>query len=192
MRVLLDAIQGWLVCEDENFKLDPSLYPDAARRVIHQQNAIGWTQVMLGRFRYEWSDVQDAFYATHHKKTDTPKRRTGQRWQVAIVGAIWSQWKLLWSSRNHDLHGATAKQQQLAISRAIRRDMQDVYDVKSQLEPSLQELLMTDLETHLQKPNWVNRHWLTIHTPLFKASLRREREAAITGMKSIRQYFGAQ
>jgi hypothetical protein len=168
------------------------MYPSCVHRAICQQNLIGWQHLFLGRFSYEWSDIQDAFYATHHRKTGTPKRRTGQRWQVAVIGHIWTQWKIIWASRNQDLHGTTAQQQRTALARDLRRDLRDIYDVKNQLEPSVQELLLADLETHLQKPNWVNRTWLAIHAPLIKASLKSVRDKAITGMKSIRQYFGPQ
>ncbi|KAI2492139.1 hypothetical protein MHU86_22404 [Fragilaria crotonensis] len=97
-----------------------------------------------------------------------PPRRTRQRWQAAVIGALWKQWKILWASRNQDLHGTTAMQQCRALSRALQRDLRDVYDLKDKLEPSVRALLLTDLETHLQKPTWVNRMWLDIHAPDYR------------------------
>ncbi len=41
----------------------------------------------------------------------------------------------------------------------------------------------------LGKPLWYNKNLLAIHGPLFKASLKRDKEKAIRGLRSIRQYF---
>jgi hypothetical protein len=192
VQILMAAISGWLECNHEQFTFDPTPYPHAFRRAIQQQNSIGWQHVFQGRFSHEWSDIQDGFYASHHDHTGTPQRRTGQRWQVAVIGVLWKQWKVLWASRNQDLHGTTAMQQCRALSRALQRDLRDVYDLKDQLEPSVRALLLTDLETHLQKPTWVNRMWLDIHAPIVTASVKRAREKAIQGTKSIRHYFPIQ
>lgn len=187
LKVLLDAVRGWFARPDDDYHIDPGQYPPEVRRLIHHQNLIGWKQVFLGRFSSAWSNVQDDFYAQKIQSNDSPKRRTGQRWQISIISIIWKQWQLLWSQRNHNLHGKDETQQQRALTQTIRRD---IYDVASQLEPSVRALLHADISTHLEKPNWFNQNWLAIHAPLIKASLKRAREKAIVGVKSIRQYFG--
>ena len=96
----------------------------------------------------------------------------------------------LWLLQNDALHGKDAADQHRAEQREIRRRLEQVYDSRSQMEPSVQELLCLDIQTHLQRPTWVNKNWLSIHTPLVQASIRRVRVKAIQGVRSIRTYFG--
>jgi hypothetical protein len=149
---------------------------------------VGWRHVFLGRFCLEWCHLQDEFYS----RTSEARGKnawTGLRWQVSVIGEIWDQWRVLWNLRNHELHGATVSQQATAEIRNIQRDLRDIYDKKALMEPNVQELLYADMNAHMDKPPWFNRNWLAIHGPLAKASIKRARDKAIQGVKSIRQYF---
>jgi hypothetical protein len=85
------------------------------------------------------------------------KRLSGQRWQTAIIGALWEQWYLVWAIRNTDLHGATETEKTRAIATEVRRDLSDLYDQRHQMEPNVQELLFDTLEDHLEQPTWVTK-----------------------------------
>jgi hypothetical protein len=58
------------------------------------------------------------------------------------------------------------------------------------MEPSAQSLLCADIQAHLQQPTWVVKNWLTIYSPVIRASIIRARIQATRGVRSIRSYFG--
>ena len=142
----------------------------------------------LGRFCVDWSDIQEAYYATMINSKEG-KKRSGQRWQHSVISEIWSQWFLLWEMRNKDLHGATENARTRAAREEVERTLRDLYDLREQMEPSVQQLLCQDLAEQFEKPLWYNKNWLAVHGPLIKQSIKRAKKKAIQGVRSIRQYF---
>ena len=187
---MIAGISGWLHSDDERYTLDPMQHHHDMRQLIHQQNLIGWHQVFLGRFSWKWSDLQDDFYAVR-REPGKMKRLTGQRWQTAIIGALWEQWYLVWAIRNADLHGATETAKSRAIETEVRRNLSDLYDQRLHMEPNVQELLFDTMEEHLEQPTWVTKNWLSMNSTAMRASIKRARKKAITGVRSLRQYFSA-
>ena len=187
-RILRDAILKWF--DDSNCNLDPRLYPKEVHKLIWQQNQIGWKHIWLGRFTTEWSDLEDNFYA-RRPKAKAVKRQTGQRWQVAIIGILWDQWRLVWEARNKDLHGADAHHRALAETREVHRDLRDLYDHRARLDPQVQAVMYDDIIEHYSRPTWFNQNWISIHGPLIRDNLKRVAARAKAGMKSIRQYMTA-
>jgi hypothetical protein len=64
--LLLQAIREWCLHphSETAFTVQPRGGDSPAfRRVIFQQNAIGWEHILLGRFSSEWSRHQDEYYA---------------------------------------------------------------------------------------------------------------------------------
>jgi hypothetical protein len=138
-QVLMRAIGDWTLqssSTESEFTMHMSDAPIGIRRLIYQQNEIGWDHMFLGWFSCKWSSLQDEYYARQARATET-KRQTGQRWQTAIIGAIWQQWFLLWELRNTELHGADARSQALAERLVVDRTLIDIYDFRNQMEPSV-------------------------------------------------------
>jgi hypothetical protein len=187
--VLIDGITGWLENGEAVFQLNPEKYHCDVRQLVIQQNTIGWQQIFLGRFSWKWSDMQDDFYAVR-REPGKPKRLTGQRWQTVIIGVVWEQWYLVWRLRNGDLHGATETERSRAITTEAHRDLRDLYNQRNHMEPNVQELLFETLEEHLERPTWVIQNWLAMNSTMMRASIKRARKKAITGVRSLRQYFG--
>ena len=193
-QLLLQAIGDWTLhtsSDDNEFTVHMLDAPLSIRRLLHQQNAIGWDHFLLGRFSSEWGALQDEYYARQARVTET-KRQTGQRWQIAIIGTIWQQWFLLWELRNKDLHGADARSKALAEQRVVDRMLIDIYDFRNQMEPSVRQLLHQDITDHFSKTVTYNENWLAVYGPLVKMSIKRAKAKAIQGVKSIRHYFGIQ
>ena len=116
------------------------------------------------------------------------KHRTGQRWQTAIIGELWTQWFTLWEARNSDLHGATESLQARAEREEVERSLRDIYDMRDRVEPSVQKLLCQDITNHFAKPLWFNKNWLAIHGPLVRQSVRNAKKKAIQGVRSTPGY----
>ena len=192
--LLTKALHEWLQWNDgemeEPFAMTPeSNTPNEQRRLIARQNDIGWNQhILLGRFCQDWSDIQEAHYATM-LNPKLGKQRTGLRWQTTIIGEIWAQWFIVWEIRNNDLHGTNETAKARADREETERALRDIYDLRDQMEPSVQQLLCRELTDHFAKPLWFNKNWLAIHGPLVKQSVKRAKKKAMQGVRSIRQYF---
>jgi hypothetical protein len=192
--LLLQALREWLQYssdDDTPYQLQaPSTATVAIRRLVFQQNAIGWEHLFLGRFSSEWSSLQDEYYARQAHLTDT-KRRTGLRWQTAIISTVWTQWFLLWEVCNKSFYGADAQAKAHAERREVERLLVDIYDVRNQMEPSVQKLLCRDITEHFVKPVTYNKNWLAVYGPLAKQSIKRAKARAIQGVKSLQHFFAS-
>ena len=164
-------------------------YHPEVRSVINQQNVIGWRQLINGRFGEEWSRVQDNYYARERSRRSATDKRSGRKWQIQLITHIWQQWIILWKLRNAELHGRDNATKSMAIRREMERELHEVYDHRHHYEPRVQELLCADIQEQLQRPTWVTQNWLTVNAPLFRDSMRRVKNTAIAGMRSIRSYF---
>ena len=155
--------------------------------LIRTQSAIGWRQLFNGRFSKYWAQRQDEYYA----RTDTNqrnRRQTGQQWQTNIIGEIWEAWFLIWEKRNQDIHGFDMHSKAEATRRKVNHSLREIYDLRHQLEPSVQELLEEDVAVHPRRPTWVNQNWLAVHGPLVAAIVRKFKNGVLRGVRSIRDY----
>ena len=190
--ILTQAIREWFSHPHTEtvYQLQLPHATPAVRRVVFQQNAIGWEQIFLGRFCSEWGSLQDEYYARRAHSIET-KRQTGQCWQITVISSVWQQWFLLWALRNQALHGADVRSHAQAERRVVERTLIDLYDIRHQMEPSVQHLLHRDLTDHFSKTVAYNKNWLEVHGPLFKQNIKRAKAKAIQGVKSIKHYFGS-
>ena len=187
--LLRDGILGWLASDDPlRYQLEDAIYDDEFTRLITQQNQIGWHNIFLGRFSGEWEMLQENHYRTQ-PNYNSKKSPRGSRWQVAIIGTIWSQWYTVWVLRNSDVHGVDSTHQAIQDRREALHTLRRLYELKAHVEPSAQLLLMDDIRQHEGKSTWHIRNWIAINEPILRASLRRVKTKAIAGMLSIRHYF---
>ena len=91
--------------------------------------------------------------------------------------------------RNEELHGRDTISTERAERQEIKRALKEVYELRPQLEPRVQDLLMRNEQDHMQRPLWVTRNWLAVNAPAIQESARRVKSKAIKGVKSIRSYF---
>ena len=188
--LLYDALSEWVHHDipTQVFRVDPTSYPSELHRLIAQQNAIGWDHLFHGRFSAEWSRLQDEYYA-RLVNTDNEKRRTGHRWQTAIIGKIWDQWFLLWAMRNEDKHGADTTARARADRLEVERGLRELYELRYQMEPSVRALLCTDISEHYAKSTKYNQNWLSVHGPTIRSSVKSAKAKALRNMRSIREWF---
>ena len=73
----------------------------------------------------------------------------------------------------------------------VERTLRELYDLREQMEPSVQQMLCKEVSDHFAKPLWgYNKNWLAIHGALVKKSIKRaKKKATIQGVRSIKQYF---
>jgi hypothetical protein len=175
--------------DNSKFRVDPGDFPKAYRRLIMQQNRIGWEHIFQGRFSTEWSLLQDDFYANQLNHKPNQKRRTGHSWQVAIIRCVWSRWYLVWEMRNHDLHGADESSRAKANREEVERSLRVIYDARALMEPSVQTLLCKDITSHFSRTTRYTQNWLAVYGPLVRSSIRRAKERAIQNVRPITDWL---
>jgi hypothetical protein len=82
-----EAMEVWFATEIEDIQVSPVLFPNELRRVIIQQNAIGWRQVFNGRFSNEWAQVQNEYTARRNTANSLRKSvgLNGLQWQKKFI-----------------------------------------------------------------------------------------------------------
>ena len=148
--------------------------------------------MFLGRFAIEWSEIQDVYFIRINQEAQDKKlKRTGQRWQVVLIGFLWEQWWAVWESRNKDLHGFDAKTKAQAETREAHRTLRELYDLRPRTEPHVQQLYHEDITEQLARPIWHTQNWIAINGSIIRDNVRQVTARAKTGMKSIREYMRA-
>ena len=95
-RLLLTSMREWMVEAPDDIPYSPTSadYPPTFERLIQQQTAIGWRQIINGRFSKQWAALQEEHYvrmATQQRNRKT----TGTQWLTNIIGEIWAAHCLL-------------------------------------------------------------------------------------------------
>jgi hypothetical protein len=183
----------WFAADTDDVHVSPILFPPDVRRVILQQNEIGWRQVFNGRFAKAWSTVQEDYLARHtgsNGSNNTPSRKKGKQWQKKFILEIWKQWMILWKARNDLVHGINMTAQNEANRRRTEDELRTIYDQREQLEPEYQSLLYSEAQDHIQRHrHHTPRNWINTNGPILRESLRRAKRRALSGVRSIRSYF---
>ena len=145
--------------------VSPVTFPSNVRtRLIQHQNAIGWRQILRGRFAMEWQRFQNDYYMKHRRKTKFI--RTGDRWQKQFIDTIsWDCWfEFLWNIRNGEVHGTTAESKALAQRRELNQEVNKLFAERGFMEPQVQALLDEDPEAQMRRPQHLTKNsWLASH-----------------------------
>ena len=184
--VFREAMQQWWQSATPD-DVSSVLFPVEVRRLIQQQNAIGWRHIFRGRFASEWQRIQNDYYFRHKRKTTY--KRTGEIWQKAFVLVIWDLWFELWTLRNGEIHGTTSQTRLGAERREIDRQLTELYAERPFMDPQVEVMLAEDQATHMQRPLGMTKNWLAMAGPVIRRNVKRIRKASVQGVRSLRSYF---
>jgi hypothetical protein len=140
---------------------------DHLRDVSKSQSAIGWDQVLKGRFSVEWAKAQSTFAKrAHHSHCD------GREWTTCMADFMLAQWWKLWTLRNEDRHGRDYTSHLQAVNRQALRELEQFYERYSMIVPQqLGWLFDIPLSTRQQWPTNIIRQWLNTWIPTLDALL---------------------
>jgi hypothetical protein len=140
---------------------------DHLRAVSRSQSAIGWDQILKGRFTLEWARAQNQF-----AKRARQSNCDGHEWTTCMAEFMFQQWWKLWTSRNEDRHGRDYNTQLQAANQQALRELEQFYDKYPPLAPQqLQWLFSIPLPIRQQWPTYVIRQWLNTWIPTLDALL---------------------
>ena len=196
-RILIEGLHSWL--EGAAF-LPEARYHRKFRKLIREQNEIGWRQLFNGRMTSEWARHQDDYTHVQRLKArdeDVAKlvgspsgRRNGTAWTSAIISELWEQWFKVWTIRNEAVHGHDQTTRNEQIELRTRQALQDIYEKRDEMEPSVRdELLYSRVEEHLEHSHSSIRKWIEVYESTINLSIKRAATRAIQGMRSIKSYF---
>jgi hypothetical protein len=143
-----------------NPQVPPELAPIAAA-----QAAIGWEQMMKGRFAKEWKAHQH----TVMQGSET-KYKNAQTWSTTIIQTIFQQWLDLWTIRNTARHGRDWKSKRLAAKEQALRELEQLYEYKGQIMPHDEWIFHTSLALQQQKSTYVLRAFINNYKPVILKS----------------------
>ena len=188
--LLCTSFKLWFL-SDHDITIDPLSYPLSFRRLVMQQNRIGWRQLFNGRFSNEWARIQNNHYsgARPPDPDSSSRRRTGDRWQVQLITLIWTKWDTAWSDRNQALHGYNAITRQTALRQEVRRQLTTIYDRRHLLEPRVETLLQETQDQHEAHTVSSIQNWLRTNMSIFRDSWKRAAQQATQGVRPLRWYF---
>jgi hypothetical protein len=87
-QLLMTAIQEWFSGDlGTNVKLNQSNFPDDVRKVIEQQQMIGWHQIFNGRFGIECAVYQECYYSRRRSLDGGKQSLNGKSWQTNVISA---------------------------------------------------------------------------------------------------------
>ncbi len=168
---LLKSLREKLLEWDTDLRL-LDLMMEATYRVLHQQlpqglptqgledlassqQKIGWKEFLKGRISKRWAQCQQAYLGNR-----ATKKKNGTTWATNVVDFFLKQWLTLWELRNNDRHGADAEARRAAEKAQAHREVTQLYALKDQLPPDLQQLFFPTLEEHLQLRTYTLRAWI--------------------------------
>ncbi len=84
-----------------------------------------------------------------------------------------------------------AKTRAEASCREVRRALNDIHRNRTLYEENVQALLQRNVEDHERQSVHMNKNWLALNTPIFRESYWRVKQRALSGMRSIWEYFAS-
>ena len=73
-----------------------------------EQEAIGWIDMLKGRFSWQWGKGQEYFYRNHPDTADK-QTKTGLTWTIHMIHVLTDMLLMMWSNRCKCLHGHSQK-----------------------------------------------------------------------------------
>jgi hypothetical protein len=185
---LADILQDSLHCWLADHPVVLSGYPTLFTSLIEKQNAVGWDQLLLGRFVLEWKELQEDYLSTLSKRD---KHQTGTTWVTQVNTIIWKHVYLNWKHRNSVQHGVDAASREAILLDSAKRETEALYDIRDEVLPRDHDLYYGTIDEHMERETTSRglRQWLNTWKPVLLHSVKEGKRLGTNGMRSIRQYF---
>ena len=180
--ILISSLDCWM----RQIPFDHSGFPEEYQLLCREQGKIGWRQLFNGRLSNEWARLQDNHL---HITNQHQGKEDGNLWSVSISCKIWSSWYEIWEIRNKDVHGHDEIAQNQIMRRSALLHLQEIYDMRDQMLPCDRDILMESCEVHSTKPTRTIQNWIHTYRSTAIHSVNKAFRRAISGVKSIRDYF---
>jgi hypothetical protein len=179
--ILCEGLRCWL----EDVPFEESHYPANFQRLLAEQKTIGWGQVFQGRISLDWALNQQYYYNWIPKV----KGEDGPNWSKSILQFIFSQWNILWDTRNKEIHGKDDATRAIARNTQAHRELAVLYSMRDKVLHRDQHLFYTSLDDHLEQPTRSIRQWINTYKPLLLQSRKDAEDNSLLHVRTLDHYF---
>ena len=138
----------------------------AVADVATAQAAIGWNQILKGRFAKLWSLSQDK-----HLGSWATVKANGSTWMIKVIEATLMEWLKLWKLRNEDRHGRDIESRRQAETRQTVQELEQFYaSHDGKVTTRLQWLFRKPMEDRQEQNIGVLIQWLNTWKPIVEKS----------------------
>jgi hypothetical protein len=164
---------------------DSSEFPANYQTLIREQTMIGWKHLFQGRITTSWQRMQQY----HYSGLRPVQGRDGASWSRSILAFIFSEWLLLWDSRNKSVHGNDSVSRSQAKHNQAIRELEILYSFRHQVLQRDRSLYYDSIELHRAKPTQSIRQWLNSYRDLLLHSLKEAKVKSLLHVRPITSYF---
>jgi hypothetical protein len=188
--ILVSGLDAWF----KGLVLSPDRYPRRYHRLIAEQTSLGWRHMFNGHLSTEWRSKQDHYVRRRKIKTRT---NTGAGWSLRTITLLWTEFFVVWTSRNEAIHGHDQSTQQQARRRKLKAEMELLHTYRNDVLAGDTDVFIgdstQDLDTYLEVATASQvQNWLYVWRPLILSSLKEAKDVSIRGVNHLTTYFSAQ
>ena len=138
----------------------------AVADVAASQAAIGWHQLLKGRFSKLWAATQDRYLGSR-----TTVKTNGSLWVTRLIETVFIEWLKMWKLRNEDRHGQDKESRRKAETRQTIRELEQFYAAHNGVVTSrLQWIFKEPLEERRERNVGIIIQWLNTWKPIVEKS----------------------
>ena len=184
--ILIESILSWF----QNAPVILSCFGEVYQVLIKQQAAVGWIQLLLGRFVHEWSILQEEFLRSLQQR---PKHSSGSGWVIGVTTVIWKHIQKEWETRNSASHGVDDETREHPRIEQAKREIASMYELKDKVLPRDRELFYATTEEHFEKEKTSLglQQWLSTWQPVLLQSRKTHNQPRLNSWNSIRLHLTA-
>jgi hypothetical protein len=101
-KIIIKRVQQWRKFGDHALPRCTDHNQWGSQHAVREQDKIGWYQFLLGRVGRKWSDAQQRYIDSLHKKN------TGRRWTISLIpkalDVAWDMWEQRNNIKHNTLH----------------------------------------------------------------------------------------
>lgn len=186
VQILVDGIHHWLRQTPD----PPTSNSPAYTQLLQSQAAIGWSQLLMGRWSNHWQRMQLRYL--HHHKIEYTHTNHGSNWCSLIIKTIWTECHKEWIVRNQALHGHdSATTTEARLSKA-QKEIRALYNLKSKCFSQVRHTrFYSSPEIHFEKETQPHRleNWIHLNKALILNQALHRKNNTATGQHHIDDYF---
>ena len=162
MELLLEGLHATI----HNLPTDTIKVNPAVADVAASQAAIGWHQILKGRFSKLWAATQDRYLGSQ-----ATVKTNGSKWVTHLIESIFIEWLKLWKLRNEDRHGRDIESRRQAETRQTIRELELFYAAhKDTVTAQLKWLFEEPLQDRRERNIGIIIQWLNTWKPIVEKS----------------------
>ena len=158
------------------------------RTLCHQQQKIGWCQILLGRWALEWNKLQRLYCKDHGK--DNKLKKDNELWLGTITQIFWNHARLRWYARNNSIFKTKDNQYKTERTNLLHR-IESLYSRADEMQQQDRKIFGTALEKWKEASITNLRRWIKCNQPFITEAVRRYRDQIKLRCSDIRTYFAA-